>query len=264
MTIQNYSPATMQAQNSFLAPSANEIGQITEFCKVLANTPFYQKLGVGGVMAIYLSSRELQLPFMACLNGGLYTFDGKVTMSAQLMNMMLVQKGHYVKIVENTEKCCKLHFVRTDRKNDNTFDYEFNIEMAVKAGYMNKAVWRQHTRDMLFARALSGGARKFMPDVLMNCYVHGEILEAEVDVTPSPDPSKVEQIPCITTDQANEIRDLLAKCDEDFCKTVDNHLSKKKISCLEEMQVTFFEPLKKFILKHIEKSYQPEEKANEG
>ena len=264
MTIQNYSPVAMQAQTSFLAPSANEIGQITEFCKVLANTPFYQKLGMGGVMAIYLSSRELQLPFMACLNGGLYTFDGKVTMSAQLMNMMIVQKGHYVKIVENTEKCCKLHFVRTDRKNDNTFDYEFNIEMAIKAGYMNKSVWKQHTRDMLFARALSGGARKFMPDVLMNCYVHGEILEAEVDVTPEPEHTKIQEIPFITTDQANEIRDLLVKCDEEFNKTIVTHLEKKNMPSIQEIQVTFFEPLKKFILKHIEKSYQPEVKANEA
>lgn len=140
-------------------------------------------MGAGGVLAIWLTARELNLPVMMCLNGGLYTFDGKVTMSAQLMNMMIVNAGHRADVLQLDDKICKIRFVRCDRSKGfgDTFEYDFTVEMAAKAGYMHKNNWKYHTRDMLYSRCLSGGARKFMPDVLMNCYVFGEIEDANFD-----------------------------------------------------------------------------------
>src|SRR5574337_1039868 len=161
------------------APTEKEFQQIMTICHQLGTCPFYAKLGTGGVLAVWLTARELGLPVMMCLNGGLYTFDGKVSLSAQLMNMMIVNAGHYIKIIKLEDDECELEFIRTDREVDNTFRYKFTREMAVKAGYFGqqgqngvwlkkpKDKWVNYPRDMNFSRALSGGARKFMPYVIM-------------------------------------------------------------------------------------------------
>lgn len=161
---------------SNLIPSHQEMKEITEVCKILAQSPFYQKIGPGGVLAIWLTARELNLPVMHCLNGGLYTFDGKVTMSAQLMNMMIVNAGNKITIKHLDDKYCKIDFIRKDRPKD-IFTFEYSIEMASKAGLLSKDSWKKNARDMLFARTISGGAKKYFPDILGTIYGAGEITD---------------------------------------------------------------------------------------
>ena len=176
-------------------PSVDEMQHLIKFCEVLAKAPFYAKMGAPGVLAVYLTAKEMNLPLMTCLNGGLYTFDGKVTMSAQLMNMLIVNAGHKANVLRLDDTICEIEFVRCDRKGDDAkFRYSFSMEQAQKAGYLSKDNWRKHPRDMLFARALSGGARKFMPDVLMNAYVFGE-LDDEASETPITEPYTIPSYP---------------------------------------------------------------------
>ena len=80
--------------NNFSMTSLQEMDQLINFCKVMAQAPFYQKLGAGGVLAIYMTAKELNLPFMACLNGGLFTYDGKVSFSGILINALMLRAGH--------------------------------------------------------------------------------------------------------------------------------------------------------------------------
>ena len=160
---------------SNLIPSTQEMNEIVSICKILASSPFYQKMGPGGVLGVWLTARELNLPVMQCLNGGLYTFDGKVTMSAQLMNMMIVKAGHEVEFIHLDDHYCELKLIRKDRTNNNTLQNKFTIEMAGKAGLLSKDAWKKNPKDMLFARCLSQAARKLMPDVLGTIYVAGEL-----------------------------------------------------------------------------------------
>lgn len=158
-------------------PDIKEIENLAHICKILAQSPFYQKLGPGGVLAIWLTAREMGLPPMMCLNGGLYTFSGAVSLSAELMHMMIVKDGHRVDVLELNNRICRLKFIRCDRApgEGNIFEYNYTMEQATKAGYANKNNWRENPEDMLFSRCLSKGARKFMPDVTKKAYVHGEI-----------------------------------------------------------------------------------------
>lgn len=163
-------------KNKSLTPSLQEMDQLLKFCDVLSKAQFYQKLGAGGVLAIFLTSRELGVPFMTALNGGMYNIEGKVVLSAQLMNMMIIQAGHFTTILNLDEKECRIQFCRSDRKGaESKFEYSYTIDQAKSAGYLNKDNWKKHPKDMLFARCLSGGAKKFMPDVIMNAYVAGEL-----------------------------------------------------------------------------------------
>lgn len=170
--------------------SMDELNRLVEICRILALAPFYQKLGPGGVLAIYLTAREMNLPPMYCLNGGLHNIEGKVVLSGQLINMMLINAGWDVKFIEMTKTCCHLQFVYPGGKRIEEFKY--TIEDAKEAGYFGikdfdpvsgkefwkkkpKDNWIYHTLDMLFNRCITSGGRKYAPGVLGNCYGLGEL-----------------------------------------------------------------------------------------
>jgi hypothetical protein len=218
---------TLQNQQSFI-PKQSEMEQFISIATVLATCPFYAKMGAGGVLAIYLAARELGLPPMMCLNKGMHVIEGAVTLSAQLMNMLIVNKGHRADVLYLTAEGCKIRFVRCDRQEGkgDAFEYEFTLADAQRAGYMSKDNWKKSPRDMFYSRCLSGGARKFMPDALMNCYVLGEMpgdekIQDNVE-TPSPvndaileSPKSIsEPLAVITEMQMGQLIDAIGQNDE--------------------------------------------------
>ena len=230
------------------AISIQEVGQLMQIAECLGTCPFYQKIGKGGVLAIWMTAREFNLPPMMCLNGGLYTFDGKVSLSAQLMHMMLLNANIEVKVVELNDVACEIHFKRPGQEK--YFEYRFPIEMAIKAGYMAKDNWKKHTRDMLFNRCLSGGARKCAPDALMGAYAFGEISDARgfddaQMVNVMPEIAQQEVIKPIETisEQEYQTLDELIGEDEEFRKNVLNVLSKVNIPSLEMLPKSRFNEL---------------------
>jgi hypothetical protein len=182
---ESYMTSLVQKQ-SFNLPQGQELMMVMQLCKEVAASPFYQKLGPGGVLAIYLTAKELNIPFMFALNGGLHNVQGRVTVAATTMASMILNAGHDYTIVESNEQRCTIRFKRNDRKPPNdTYEYTFTIENAMKANYVyidaktgklcGKDNWVLHTRDMLFNRCMSGGSKKFLPDIMMNVYCFGEI-----------------------------------------------------------------------------------------
>lgn len=182
-------------------PTLEETNHLMHFCNALAQSPFYQKLGAAGVLAIYMNAREMNLPVMFCMNGGMHNVEGKVVLSAQLMNLMLINAGWKIEFLEMNNTVCNLKFIFPNGKRFETFKY--TIEDARKAGYFGvpgpngtwakkpKDNWIYHTLDMLFSRAMSSGARKFAPNVLYNCYGVGE-LDGDDHISPvTPDDLKM-------------------------------------------------------------------------
>lgn len=168
----------------------SEINNLVEVSKILAQTPFYQKLGAGGVLAIYLTAMELNLPPMFCLNGGLHNIEGKVSLSGQAINMMLCNAGWQVFFKEMSDTKCHLQFKYPN--SNRVEDFIYTIEEAQKAGYLGipgpqgtwtkkpKDNWLYHAKDMLFSRCIASGGRKYAPSVLGNCYGIGELDDKEL------------------------------------------------------------------------------------
>lgn len=195
-------------------PTVEELTNIGNFVRTVATAPYYQKMGAGGVLAIIMTARELNLPMMACLNGGMYTFSGKVTVSTVLMGAMIRNAGHYFKVLESNEQICRILFVRADQKliepDYKGYEHTFTYEEAKKAGLHTKDVWKGNTKAMLYNRCLSGGAKIEMGDVINNCYAFGELPEdngpwssdqyrnVRVETLKS-DEIKEEKIPCDTS-----------------------------------------------------------------
>lgn len=236
----------------------NEIGQFMELAGVLSTCPYYQKLGKGGILAIILTAKEMGLPPMAALNGGMYTFSGAVSLSAQLMNMMIVNAGHMVEVIKLDNKECTLRFTRKDRPKDrNSFTYSFTIDMAKDANLTGKTNWKTNPRDMLFNRCLSGGARKFMPDAIMNAYAIGELPEDGqiIDTLPvafeqhASEPVKPLDKLTVTQEQAEELQDLHDRCSAEVQEKMNDYLTSNKFNSYTQVLQECFEKIKSSLTK---------------
>ena len=152
-----------------------ELTNTTALCKKLLELKHYSKMGPEGVFAIVEKARSLGINPMEALNGGFYFVQGKVEMSAQMMNSLVRQARHSItKDRRSDDTVCILHGKRAD--TGDTWTESFSIEEAKRAGvYKAGGPWQKYPRDMLFARALSRLARQLFPDVVKGCYVEGEL-----------------------------------------------------------------------------------------
>ena len=161
-----------------------EMQNLLNFCSVMAESPFYKKLGAGGIMAIFLTAKEHDLSFMACLNGGLHAFDGKVTFSAVMVDALILKSGHKTEVLKLDHEGCRIKFTRGDRQNDPSykpFIFEYTLEMARVAGYLSKTNWKNSPLDMLYSRCITGGGRKHCPEVFVGVLMAGELTETLSD-----------------------------------------------------------------------------------
>jgi hypothetical protein len=152
-----------------------DIQNTQKMCQALMMSPHYKKMASEGVFAIVEKARSIGVNPLDALNGGMYYVQGKVEMSAAMMNQLIRFASHSItKDKKSDDTICILHGKRRD--NGDTWVESFSIEDAKKAGiYRNQ--WIKYPKDMLFARALSRLARQLFPDVIKGCYVQGEIVE---------------------------------------------------------------------------------------
>lgn len=133
------------------------------------------------VMMIMLSARELGIPPMQALNGGLNIIQGKVEISARMMNALIRKAGHQIIVKECSDTQCVLIGKRCDTGESQSSS--FTIQDAQKAGLVKVGGgWTKFPKDMCFARALSRLARQLFSDVIGIGYVEGEIKSSDVEV----------------------------------------------------------------------------------
>lgn len=178
-----------------------DIQNTQKMCRLLMQAPHYKRMGAEGIYAIVEKAKSIGINPMDALNGGMYYVQGKVELTAAMMNHLIRADGHSItKDKKSDDTICILHGKRKD--NGDTWVESFSIEDAKKAGiYRNQ--WIKYPKDMLFARALSRLARQLFPDIIKGCYVQGEISEAPPLNTP------VEQIDvhnesCVSSDAQND------------------------------------------------------------
>lgn len=177
--------------------------------EALMKTKHYQQLGLDGVFAVIQKAKSLNISPLEALNGGLYYVQGRVEMSAQMMNQLIRLRGHSIqKDTKSTKQLCILHGKRID--NGDTWSVSFGIEDAQRAGiYRQNSPWTKFPEAMCFARALSMLARQLFPDVIQGCYVEGEIVDSLNGC------SLESPVNLITAEQAQQIEALIAN-DEQY------------------------------------------------
>jgi|SRR5208282_1891691 hypothetical protein len=143
--------------------------------KKLMQTKHYQAMGEAGIFAIIQKAKSLKINPIDALNGGLYFTQGKVGMSAEMMNTLIRIHGHSIqKDSRSNDQICILIGKRAD--NGDTWITSFSIDDAKRAGiYNEKTPWGKYPPNMCFNRALSNLARQLFPDVIKGCYEIDEL-----------------------------------------------------------------------------------------
>ncbi len=126
-----------------------------------------------------IAGQELGIPPFASMNG-FNIIKGKAAMGANLIGATIKRSGKYDYIVrEMTPERCIIEFYQViDSKRESIGNSEFTLADAKKAGTQNLD---KYPRNMLFARAISNGARWYTPDVFLGPIYTPEELGAQVD-----------------------------------------------------------------------------------
>lgn len=167
------------SKETSLVPSNDELHVYQIMAKKATESQFFSKIGgESGLLSIMLMARELGLPAMQSVMGGMNIIQGKVELSPRLMNSMIRKAGHKIEILECSDIKCTLKGSRNDTSE--TYSCSFTIEDARKAGLVRSGGgWEKWASDMLFARCLSRLARRLFADVISTAYVEGEITDPE-------------------------------------------------------------------------------------
>lgn len=175
-------PMQMPTPIRALVPGEHEMMVFHTMAETAVSSKMYKGIGEkAGVMMIMLSARELGISPMQALNGGLNIINGKVEISARMMNALIRRSGHKIVVQEFNEKRCMITGQRCDSGEQQSCT--FTIEEAQKAGLVKPGGgWTKWPKDMLFARALSRLARQLFSDVIGIGYVEGEIQASDAQI----------------------------------------------------------------------------------
>ena len=159
-------------------PSEHEMMVFHTMAEQAVSSKMYKGIGEkAGVMMIMLSARELGIPPMQALNGGINIIQGKVEISARMMSALIRKAGHQLIVKECTATHCVLVGKRCD--TGEVQSSSFSVAEAQLAGLVKPGGgWIKWPKDMCFARALSRIARQLFSDVIGIGYVEGEISNA--------------------------------------------------------------------------------------
>lgn len=218
------------------------------------------------IFMVMLAARELGISPMLALNGGIWNIQGKIEISARLMNSMIRRAGHTMSI-KSTATECTIIGKRCDTEEEHT--ETFTWAMAEKAGLIRKnrdgsdGIWLKYPEDMLYNRCISRLARRLFADVIGIAYVEGEIAEATdvekkmpvaqyEDITPEPEP-----IQKISDEQYVELIDKIKQVDDtcitNMCKYLKDTYA---VEDYKDIPIVAYQSCMKALVKNIERNKQ--------
>lgn len=163
--------------------------------KVLASSGYFSDAKQAGQAVVkVLAGQELGFGPIASMTG-IYIVKGRVTLSANLLAAAIKRSGRYsYRVLALTESECSIEFTH---KGEILGTSTFTMEDAQRAGLSGQN-WKAYPRNMLFARAISNGAKWYCPDVFGGPIYTPDELGAEVDgetgeiIDVQPEPAEAE------------------------------------------------------------------------
>lgn len=105
--------------------------------------------------------------------------QGKPELSAIAMSSQLLKGGVSIETVKINDDGCALKLTRTVNGATYSITAMFSRADAERAQLWGKGNWSKYPQDMLYARALSRGARRIGADLIGSAYVQGEVPREE-------------------------------------------------------------------------------------
>lgn len=158
-------------------PTLSETMQLGD---MLAQSGFFaDSRGAAQAVVKVLAGREIGFGPIASMTG-IHVISGRVSISANLMAAAIKRSGRYdYRVREMTAQRCEIEFrERNGDKWEIIGSSEFTAQDARAAGTKNMD---KYARNMLFARAMSNGARWYCPDIFGGPVYTPEEMGATVD-----------------------------------------------------------------------------------
>jgi len=162
------------------ATTLSEATQAAALGKLIFESSMFKDVTATAQAAVkVLAGRELGIGPVQAMSG-LHVIQGKVVLSAALMASLILRSNRYdYKVTEHDETACVIEFFREGKLIGVS---SFSMDDARKAGLASSPTWKNYPRNMLFARAVSNGARWYCPDVFCGAvYTPDELAFAETD-----------------------------------------------------------------------------------
>ena len=126
-----------------------------------------------------MAGAELGLPPFASMSG-IHIIQGKPALGSNVVATLVKNDPRYnYKIIECNHKVCTIAWFEDGQP---VGESSFTMDEATTAGLTNNPSWKKFPSDMLFARAITRGARRFAPGIFGGSPIYTpEELGADVD-----------------------------------------------------------------------------------
>jgi hypothetical protein len=121
----------------------------------------------GACLTLLLKAQALDIPVATALDGLHWSPAlGKGALSAQLMAGLLRRHGYHFKVTREDADAVHMTFYRVvDGRRRKLGDVTWTILEAVTAGLSWRELWQHYPADMLWARCLMRGARRYASEI---------------------------------------------------------------------------------------------------
>lgn len=168
------------------------LAEVSDLAAHFARSGFFKDAGDASKAIVKIvAGRELGVGPLTAMTG-IHIVEGKPVLSAGLIGALVLRSGRYTyRVVESTDAECRIAWERDGREIGES---AFTLEDAKRAGVAGKQNWSRYPSDMLFARALTRGARRFCPDVFLGSVYVADELDAAPHGPATPAPAAVDVI----------------------------------------------------------------------
>lgn len=141
-----------------------------------------------------MAGAEIGLPPFASMTG-IHIVQGKPVIGSNLVATLVKNDPRYdYRVKQADANACVINWYEGGQI---VGESSFTMAEATAAGITNKPTWKAYTSDMLFARALTRGARRYAPGIFGGSPIYtpdelGVDTDADghiIDVTPAPAPA---------------------------------------------------------------------------
>ena len=150
---------------------SDEFKTMVEVSLALFESQYFSKEVKNKAQALVkvMAGAEVGIPPFASMSG-IYIVNGKPTLGSNLVATLVKNDARYdYKVRTNNNTECSIAWFENSAPVGIS---GFTIEEARTAGLATKDVWQKYPSDMLFARALTRGARRFAPGIFGGTVVY--------------------------------------------------------------------------------------------
>lgn len=166
----------------------SDMDSLQRFCKMAHASGFFGTRTSGEALVKELAQAavkveyglELGLPPIAALTN-VYTVDGKPSLSAGAIGGLIKKSNRYTFTVSSSDQACTIEWFERagPSQREPLGQSSFSMEDAKRAGLAQRTPWKRYPKSMLFARALTQGARMFCQDIFLGAvYTPEELSES--------------------------------------------------------------------------------------